>query len=213
MKLGKFITLEGIEGAGKSTALQFIRDYFAEKHQEILVTREPGGTSLSEEIRQLILHPKSDEVMLADTELLLMFAARAQHIKHCLRPALEAGKWVVSDRYIDASYAYQGGGRQVNLNHIKVLDEMIVGELYPDLTLLLDLSVDLGMARTEQRNSQKDRIEKEQIDFFIRIRKAYLERAKQDPNRIKIIDASKTVMDVSKQIRLILDQAFPVPIA
>ena len=107
----------------------------------------------------------------------------------------------------------QGGGRQVNLNHIKVLDEMIVGELYPDLTLLLDLSVDLGMARTEQRNSQKDRIEKEQIDFFIRIRKAYLERAKQDPNRIKIIDASKTVMDVSKQIRLILDQAFPVPIA
>src|SRR3990167_4313950 len=142
MKLGKFITLEGIEGAGKSTALQFIRDYFAEKHQEILVTREPGGTSLSEEIRQLILHPKSDEVMLADTELLLMFAARAQHIKHCLRPALEAGKWVVSDRYIDASYAYQGGGRQVNLNHIKVLDEMIVGELYPDLTLLLDLSVD-----------------------------------------------------------------------
>jgi dTMP kinase len=202
---GKFITIEGTEGAGKSTALHHIQTYLAKTNNDILLTREPGGTELAEEIRKVLLHPASTETMAPETELLLMFAGRAQHISQCILPALKAGKWLVSDRYIDASYAYQGGGRGIDSHQIETLDNLIVGNLYPDLTLLLDVPADLGLARTETRGSQKDRIEQERIDFFIRVRNVYLARAKQDPNRIKIIDASQSLPLVQDQMSRVLD--------
>lgn len=208
MEHGKFITLEGTEGAGKSTALQFIQEYLEKMHKKIVVTREPGGTDIAEKIRHLLLHADSAEKMQPETELLLMFAGRAQHIGERIRPSLQAGKWVLSDRYIDASYAYQGGGREMNFHQIATLDKLVVGDLYPDLTLLLDVPADVGLSRTEKRGSQKDRIEKERTDFFVRVRNAYLERAKQDSKRIKIIDASQTLLEVHTQIRHVLDEFF-----
>lgn len=205
MTRGKFITIEGTEGAGKSTALQFIKDYLLRINKDVVMTREPGGTEIAEEIRKVLLYPASNEKIFPETELLLMFAGRAQHINHCILPALQSGKWVVSDRYIDASYAYQGGGRGLDKNKIKVLDEQVVGEHYPDLTLLLDIPADMGFARTEKRGSQKDRIEQEKIDFFDRVRNTYLERAKQEPKRIVVIDASLSLPEVQKQISKALD--------
>lgn len=205
MMRGKLITIEGSEGAGKSTALKFIQHYFANNGRQFVSTREPGGTELAEEIRKVLLHPASVEKMAPETELLLMFASRAQHIANLVRPALDAGKWVISDRYIDASYAYQGGGRQINVQQISALDKLIVADLYPDLTLLFDIPADIGLARTDHRGTSKDRIEQEKIDFFERVRNAYLDRAQQDPKRIKIIDASKPLEDVQKQICNVLD--------
>ena len=143
--------------------------------------------------------------MRAETELLLMFASRAQHIGQCILPALKVGKWVVSDRYIDASYAYQGGGRGISMRSIQKLDKLVVGKHYPDLTLLLDVPADLGLNRTEKRTGSKDRIEQEKIDFFVRVRKVYLERAEQDPARIKVIDASQPLSAVQIQIRNVLN--------
>jgi len=210
MMRGKLITIEGTEGAGKSTALQFIQDYLALAKKETVLTREPGGTEIAEEIRKLLLHPPSSEIMGPKTELLLMFASRAQHINQCILPALQTGNWVVSDRYVDASYAYQGGGRGIPVHQIKTLDQLIVGDLYPDLTLLLDVPADLGFARAEKRGSPKDRIEQEKIDFFVRVRNAYLERAKQDAKRIKIIDASLDLPAVQNQIRKVLDEFFEI---
>ena len=206
MLRGRFITIEGSEGAGKSTAMQFISDYLKNINKEFILTREPGGTLLAEEIRQVLLHSKGTETINATTELLLMFAGRSQHISECIQPALHANKWVVSDRYIDASYAYQCGGRRLDINAIKWLDHFVVGSLYPDLTLLLDIPVDLGCARAEKRNVEKDRIEQEKMDFFVRVRNTYLERAKEDPGRIKIIDASQSLPLVQDQIRRILDE-------
>lgn len=205
---GKFITIEGTEGAGKSTALQCIQEFLKAHHLEFILTREPGGTPLAEEIRNVLLHPVSQEIMRPETELLLMFAARAQHISQCIEPALSAGKWVVSDRYIDASYAYQGGGRQMDLTLLKTLDNYIVGDLYPDLTLLLDLPVAIGAARAEKRGAPKDRIEQEKEDFFERIRTVYLQRAQQDSRRIKVIDSSPALADVQQQIQQVLTQFF-----
>ena len=199
---GKLITIEGIEGAGKSTALHFIKNYF--KQMDLVLTREPGGTELAEEIRNLLLHPASTEKMHAQTELLLMFAGRAQHINECIVPALHAGKWVISDRYIDASYAYQAYGRGLDPHMIKVLDELVVGSLYPDLTILMDVPPEIGMQRAEKRQTQKDRIEQEQLDFFHRVREGYLSRAKQDAHRIKIIDASQSIEIVEMQIAKVL---------
>lgn len=208
MSRGKLITIEGSEGAGKSTAVKYIQAYFAQHHLPFVLTREPGGTELAEEIRQVLLHPESSEKMAGETELLLMFASRAQHITALVKPAIEAGQYVISDRYVDASYAYQGGGRQLNMQQIKVLDELIVGALQPDMTLLFDIPVDLGLARTRNRASGKDRIEHEKIEFFERVRHVYLERAKQDPARIKIIDASQSIENVQMQIRTELDKFF-----
>ena len=204
MTRGKFISIEGTEGAGKSTALDYIANYLAESGLKIVLTREPGGTALSEEIRQLLLHSQ-DETIQPITELLLMFASRAQHLNHCIAPALNQGSWVVSDRYIDASYAYQGGGRGIPVEDILLLDKLVVGEGYPDLTLLLDLPAELGMLRTEKRGVKKDRIEQEKIDFFERVRQVYLKRAKENSDRIKIIDASQPLLDVQKQIHHALD--------
>ena len=205
MVKGKLITIEGGEGAGKSTALAFIKRYFLQRQINCLFTREPGGTEIAEQIRQLILHALSDESVLPETELLLMFAARAQHIKTCILPALESGQFVVSDRYVDASYAYQGGGRGMDNQYITMLDKWIVGDVCPDLTLLFDIDPVLGFERTKNRGASHDRIEREKIAFFKRVRERYLERAQNDKRRIKIIDASQTVASVEKQLEAVLD--------
>jgi len=205
MKSGKFITIEGIEGAGKSTAINDIRDFLQSQGVDAVFTREPGGTDIAEEIRQVLLHPGHEERMQPNTELLLMFACRSQLVNHLIKPALEAGRWVVSDRYVDASYAYQGYGRGLNLDYIQQLDTMIVGDIYPDLTFFLDVPVELGLKRAEKRGQGKDRIEQEKVDFFTRVREGYLARVKQAPDRIKVIDASKTPQEAAKQIISILE--------
>jgi len=204
MSRGKFITLEGSEGAGKSSAITFLKDYLNHAHIDIHWTREPGGSALAEDIRALLLHAKDIEPMSAKTELLLMFAAREQHLQTIL-PALAAGKWVISDRFIDASYAYQGGGRHIPERYIEFLEEWIVGNHLPDLTLLLDLPPEIGLQRTQKREGQADRIEREKLDFFINVRQGYLARAKKFPERIKIIDATQSEIAVQQQIKNLLD--------
>lgn len=206
MQQGKFISIEGGEGAGKSTVMQFIKKHLQKAGVGVEFTREPGGTQLAEKIRNVLLHPETNEVIDPITELLLMFAARRQHITQCILPWLQAGKWVVSDRYIDATYAYQGGGRQIDLGVIEDLDRNIVGKVYPDLTLMLDLPPELGFQRTEKRKSGRDRIEQEQIDFFNRVRSVYLQRAQQYPQRIKMIDASLPLAEVERQVAAALDE-------
>lgn len=205
MNKGRLISIEGVEGAGKSTVLSFIKSILIAADINVVWTREPGGTELAEEIRQLLLHPGNAELIEPETELLLMFAARKQHMKNVIIPALALGQWVVTDRFIDASYAYQGGGRGIASQYITMLDQWIVGSTYPDLTLLLDLTPEQGFARTEQRNVAKDRIEQEKIDFFNRVREAYLERAQTDPKRIKMIDASQSLLNVEQQIHAVLN--------
>ena len=203
---GQFITLEGTEGAGKSTALTFVEEYLLAANKTVVRTREPGGTEIAEEIRNVLLYPASRDTMQPMTELLLMFAGREQHINILIEPALAAGKWVVSDRYVDASYAYQGGGRGLDMAVIAMLDKLVIKDLYPNLTLLLDISAEQGMARAEKRGGAKDRIEAEKVDFFNRVRHAYLTRAKQDPARIKMIDASQSLENVQAQIHQVLDE-------
>lgn len=196
---GRFITVEGGEGAGKSSNITFIRTFLESKGFEILCTREPGGTPLGEEIRELLLGHRHDE-MGEDTELLLMFAARAQHISQVINPALDAGKWVLCDRFTDASYAYQGGGRGISTDRIRVLEEWVQRALRPHLTLLLDLPVEVGLDRAGRR-SAPDRFEKEETLFFERVRAAYLEIARGDPERMKIVDASVALDQVQRQIQ------------
>lgn len=204
MQHGKFISIEGTEGAGKSTALRYVQACLQDANIQVTTTREPGGTDIAEEIRRVVLHRINNELMQPETELLLMFASRAQHIHKVILPALQQGQWVLCDRYVDASYAYQGGGRGVDINFIAALDHYVVKQTYPELTLLLDLPPEIGMQRTEQRCSGKDRIEKEKIDFFNRLREVYLQRAKQYPERIKIVDASQSIEGVQHQINTIL---------
>jgi dTMP kinase len=205
MPQAKFITIEGVEGAGKSTVIQFVQNFLQSAGIEAYFTREPGGTPLAETLRNLLLDPDTNEVIEPTTELLLMFAGREQHIKCRILPHLQAGQWVVSDRYIDASYAYQGGGRGMDVRLISYLDKYIVGHVYPNLTLLLDISPELGFERAARRAMDKDRIEKEQIDFFKRVREVYLQRAEHDPGRIKIIDASRSLPEVEQQIAKVLN--------
>jgi dTMP kinase len=200
MPQAKFITIEGIEGAGKSTVIQFVKTFLLNNGIDAYLTREPGGTPLAETLRNLLLRPETNEVISPTTELLLMFAGREQHIKQRIQPRLQAGQWVVSDRYIDASYAYQGGGRKMDTRLIAYLDKYIVGHTYPNLTLLLDISPELGFERAARRSTDKDRIEQEQIDFFHRVREVYLQRAEHDPARIKIINASLTLAEVEQQV-------------
>ena len=201
----RFISIEGIEGAGKSTALEFIKKYLAEKHIDAIFTREPGGTPFAEEIRFLLLHAKTEEFIQAKTELLMMFAGRSQHLSHCILPALRAGKWVVSDRYIDATYAYQGGGRGMDQKLIQLLDAAVVEHIYPQLTLLFDIDAAEGLKRAAKRGAQ-DRIEQEAMGFFDRVRQAYLLRAQAFPERIKVIDASAPLAVVENNIRHLLDK-------
>lgn len=202
---GKFITVEGVEGAGKSSNLEFIRLLLEEAGKEVLFTREPGGTPLGEEVRQLLLGHKHTG-MADDTELLLMFAARAEHLEQKIRPALEAGIWVLCDRFTDASYAYQGSGRGIDKQRIQTLEEWTQCGLRPDLTLLLDLPVEIGLERANKR-SEPDRFEKEKAAFFEKVRSGYLEIAWNEADRVKVVNASRPLFEVQATITTLI-QAF-----
>ena len=201
---GLFITLEGPEGAGKSTN----RDYLAERLREhgidVLLTREPGGTPLAERVRELLLAP-SDEPMAADTELLLVFAARAQHLAQVIRPALMRGAVVLCDRFTDATYAYQGGGRGLSEVRIALLEEFVQGSLRPDLTLVFDLPVEVGLARAAARG-RLDRFEQEGRQFFDAVRQTYLRRAAEQPQRYRILDAAQSLSEVQQALDKLLPQ-------
>lgn len=201
---GKFITIEGGEGAGKSTNLIFIRQYLKAAEKKVVLTREPGGTSVGEKIRDVLLDKKQIDIS-NDTELLMMFAARAQHIEHVILPALNAGNWVLCDRFTDATYAYQGGGRGIDNERIAILENWVQGTLRPDLTLLLDLPVEEGMKRANKR-SEPDRFEQEKLEFFNRVRNAYLNMARTNTGRYRIVDASTSLENVQEQITQILDE-------
>ncbi len=196
---GKFITVEGGEGAGKSTNLALIKTLLEAAGKEVVMTREPGGTPLGETIREVLLDAKQSR-MNSDTELLLMFAARAQHLDELIKPALAAGHYVLCDRFTDATYAYQGGGRGVSMARIAELEQFVQGDLRPDLTILLDLPVAQGMQRAGER-SAPDRFEQEQHQFFEKVRTTYLERAKQQPQRYRVINAGLDLEGVQQQIR------------
>jgi dTMP kinase len=196
---GKLITLEGGEGAGKSTVLDSVRALLVERGVDLVVTREPGGTPAGEAIRAVLLDPKLKGLS-AETELLLMFASRAQLVREVIQPALAAGKWVLSDRFTDASFAYQGGGRKQPVSRIADLEIWAAAGLKPDLTLLLDLPVAEGMKRANGRG-QADRIEMENADFFERVREAYRERATADPKRFRVIDSGQPLETVLASVR------------
>lgn len=201
-----FITIEGIEGVGKSSAAQIVGHFLAEKKIPYIATREPGGTQIAEAIRQLLLNNYSEK-MQSDTELLLLFASRAQHIAEVIQPALADGKWVICDRFTDASYAYQGGGRQIDVQRIATLENWVHGDLQPDITLLLDAPVEIALKRIQKR--AKDRIEQEAYDFFQRVREAYLDRAKKYPNRYRWVDASRSMDYARVQVESVLSNLMP----
>lgn len=204
MARGIFITLEGGEGAGKSTSLAFIQAWLRQAGKNVLVTREPGGTETGERIREILLHGRELSIS-PETELLLMFAARAEHLARVIRPALERGQTVLCDRFTDASYAYQGGGRGIAEARIAELENWVQGALRPDLTLLLDVPVEVGLKRANAR-SAPDRFESENIAFFERVRGAYLARAAREPKRMRVIDASQTPEAVERALGIILDE-------
>lgn len=195
---GLFITLEGPEGAGKSTNREYLAELLMQAGIEVVLTREPGGTPLAERIRELLLAPDS-EVMAVDTELLLMFAARAQHLAGVIRPALARGAVVLCDRFTDATYAYQGGGRGLAYERIAILEQFVQGDLRPDLTLVFDLPVEVGLARAAARG-KLDRFEKEQQSFFEAVRQTYLARAAQAPERYRVLDAAQPLSQVQADL-------------
>lgn len=197
MTSGKFITLEGIDGAGKSTQLAWIVELLEQAGHAVVVTREPGGTPLGEQLRALLLDKSM--TMHAETEALLMFAARREHLDKVILPSLQQGRWVVSDRFTDASFAYQSGGRGLDEHKLAALERWTLGNLQPDLTLYFDVPVEVGQLRVDQ-NRPKDRFENEQAEFFRRVRTAYLNRARQFPERIKIIDSSLALADVKAAV-------------
>jgi dTMP kinase len=199
---GRFVTVDGGEGAGKTTQMGFMREYLERRGCRVVVTREPGGTSLGEEIRGLLLGHRDGGMTLA-AETLLMFAARAEHLERVIRPALAAGYWVLCDRFTDATYAYQGGGRGLPLERIAVLEEWVQGTLRPDLTLLLDLPVATGLARAGKRG-MADRFEREDVDFFEWVRAMYLERAAHEPDRYRVVDASQSIKAVRAEVETML---------
>ena len=194
---GRLITLEGVEGVGKSTVLPVITDFLVDRGVEVLQTREPGGTELGEQLRDVLLN--TDQEIVPSAELLLMFAARAQHVEKVIVPALETGTWVVCDRFTDSSFAYQGGGRQLGSERVASLEKWVLGSLQADLTLLLDASRETSLERTKRRR-EFDRIETEEDEFFARAKQAFLERAKASPERIKVIDANPDFETVSASI-------------
>ncbi len=196
---GKLITIEGVEGAGKSTQIQFIHDHLSQQGYDIVMTREPGGTALGEQIRNIVLAP-SESPMAVDTELLLMFAARAEHLDKVIQPAVAAGKWVICDRFVDATFAYQGAGRQVPTPRIQQLADWTLQGLRPDLTLLFDLPVEIGMQRVKKRQEKIDRFEQEKMTFFETIRESYLHSAIAEPERIKVVDASLDIASIQYQL-------------
>ncbi len=202
---GKFLTIEGTEGVGKSTNLAYVKTWLETRGIEVVVTREPGGTPLAEEIRALLL-ARRDEGVDETAELLLVFAARAQHIAGVIRPALARGAWVLSDRFTDATFAYQGGGRGLSLDTIAQLERLVQGDLRPDLTLILDIDVQLGLERARQRG-ELDRFESETIAFFERVRAAYRARVDAHPQGYALIDAGQNLPAVQADIDKALSAA------
>ncbi len=194
----RFITLEGIEGVGKSTNLEFVRELISKAGHEVRVTREPGGTMMAERLRDIVLH-QHDESVPALAELLIMFAGRCLHVENLIRPVLKSGTWVLCDRFTDATYAYQGGGRGQSTDRIETLERWVQQGLQPDLTLLLDADPEVGLARAGARG-EKDRFERERLEFFARVRSAYLERASRYPERMVIIDAERPLEEVQSSI-------------
>lgn len=209
-KRGRFITLEGGEGVGKSTNMAFVEAWLKAQGLEVVSTREPGGTPRAEAMRGLLLDPDVDEPLHSDAELLLMFAARAQHLAQKIVPALERGAWVICDRFTDATFAYQGGGRGIDTDRIGQLEQFVQKGLSPDLTLLLDMSPDAAKERLEGRlrdqHTQRDRFEQEQIAFFEAVRRAYLERAAAAPQRFAIIDAGQALDHVQAALAQALEE-------
>jgi dTMP kinase len=208
MNSGKFITLEGIEGAGKSTVARALQAELERRALPALMTREPGGTPLAEALRAVLL-ARGTERISAQAETLLMFAARAVHLDNAIRPALAAGRWVICDRFTDASYAYQGAGRGVSTQLLDELARTVHGDLWPQRTLLLDLPVATGLARARTRSGSPDRFEAEQAEFFERVRAAYLQRAAADAERIKIIDATRPAAEVAAAALAAIGELWP----
>ena len=204
MKKNLFITLEGIEGAGKSTFIDFIEKFFVDEGRYVKKTREPGGTKIGEQVRDVLLKNENQKLT-SDSELLLMFAARAQHISEVILPALSSGKVVLCDRFIDASYAYQGGGRGIEYSKINLLEKWVMPDLKPDLTLLFDLDVNIALERIKKR-SDADRFESEDLYFFEKVRESYLERAESEPVRFQIIDSALPLKNVEEQVRNVLKE-------
>jgi len=198
-----FITIEGIEGVGKSTVVKFIEEYLLNKKLKFIGTREPGGTEIAEKIRSILLATNKKEPLLPKTELLLMYASRVQHIEYVIKPALETGRWVICDRFNDASFAYQGGGRKLDIEKIESLDSWLV-DIKPDITFLLDAPSEIGLSRAKNRGPQ-DRIELEKKEFFDCVRNMYLKRADVYKERYKIINAANALEDVQLEIKNILD--------
>lgn len=203
---GLFITLEGPEGAGKSTNRDYLAQCLRERGLDVVLTREPGGTPLAERIRDLLLTP-ADEPMSSDTELLLVFAARAQHLAQVIRPALARGAIVLCDRFTDATYAYQGGGRGQSVQRIEQLEYFVQGDMRPDLTLIFDLPVEVGLSRAAARG-RLDRFEQEGLEFFEAVRSAYLDRARQAPQRYRVIDAGQPLSAVQQDLDALLPELF-----
>jgi len=201
MKRGRFITLEGMDGAGKTTHLEWLQARLQDRGILLTVTREPGGTALGESLRELLLHGK--ESRQPETEALLMFAARHEHIARVIGPALAAGRWVLCDRFTDATYAYQAGGSGMDWARIGELERWVQGDLQPDLTFYFDLAPEVGRARTRQVRAP-DRFEREQLGFYERVRAAYLRRAQEHPQRIWVIDAARTIPEIQVDLDKIL---------
>lgn len=195
MSAAKFITFEGVDGAGKSTHLDWFADALRQRGIDLLVTREPGGTPLGEKLREILLN----QPMHAETEALLMFAARREHVEQVIRPALQRGTWVISDRFSDASFAYQGGGRGVPLAKLEQLEQWVHGDLQPNLTLLFDIPIEIARQRLSN-NVSLDRFEQERGDFFERVRQAYLARAAKSPKRFAVIHAEQTMPEVQQAL-------------
>ncbi len=206
---GAFITLEGIEGAGKSTVARTLQAEVGRRGAPVLLTREPGGTPLAESLRELLLR-RGNELLNPNAETLLMFAARAVHLDNAVRPALAAGRWVICDRFTDASYAYQGGGRGVDTALLDRLAGAVHADLWPVRTLLLDVPVALGLQRARSRAGAPDRFESEQLAFFERVRSVYLQRAAREPQRMRVIDATRPLAEVEAAAREAIADLFPV---
>jgi dTMP kinase len=201
--MGKFITFEGIDGAGKSTHIAFVSDYIKQRGVELVSSREPGGTPLGEKLREIVLHEK----MHLETEALLVFASRREHLAQVIEPALARGAWVISDRFTDSSFAYQGGGRGMSLAKLDALEQWVHPERQPDLTLLFDVPLDVARARLDATR-ELDKFEQEKSDFFAATRTEYLRRAAEFPQRFRVIDSTKSIAEIQQQIAAILDAFF-----
>jgi dTMP kinase len=200
MARGRFISFEGIDGAGKSTQHAWLVQYLRDRGRAVVATREPGGTPLGEKLRSLLLA----EPMHLETEALLMFAARREHIAQVIEPALARGDWVICDRFVDASFAYQGGGRGLDWDKLKDLADWVLGDLEPDLTLIFDAPVAIAQQRLHAATANPDRFEQEQADFFEKVRAAYIRIARENPNRVRLIDATQTPAEINKSLENII---------